>query len=60
MVTKRRDHVPLTTLGQLAAKDLERPCGFLEKLGRRLYSEPSGVRLPHLQDARVDFSGRCR
>ena len=33
MVAKRRDDVSLTALGQLTAKDLERPCGLVEKLG---------------------------
>jgi hypothetical protein len=32
MVEKRRDDVSLTALGQLTAKDLERPCGLVEKL----------------------------
>ena len=55
MVAKRRNDVPLTALGQLAAKDLERPCGLVEELGGRLDHEPSRVSFPGLHDARVDI-----
>ncbi|MNC89591.1 hypothetical protein D3C83_55530 [compost metagenome] len=59
MVAKRRDDVSSTALGQLAAKDLERPCDLVEELGGRRHDEPSRVSLPGLENARVDI-GRSR
>lgn len=59
-IAKRRDDVSLTALGQLTAKDLERSCRLVEEFGRGFDDEPSGVRLPRLQDARVDLPRCCR
>jgi hypothetical protein len=53
-IAKRGDDMSPTALGQLAAKDLERPCGLVEELGGRLDNEPSGVSIPGLDDSRVN------
>ena len=46
MVAKRRDDMSLTALGQLTAKDLERPCGLVEELGGRLDNESTRMSFP--------------
>jgi hypothetical protein len=54
MVANRGNDVPLTTLGQLAAKDVERPRGLVKELGGRLDNEPSGMSFPGPQDSGVN------
>ncbi|HLG58731.1 MAG TPA: hypothetical protein VI485_25525 [Vicinamibacterales bacterium] len=60
MIAKGRYDVLLTAFGHLGAQDLERASGLVEEFGRGFDDEPSGVRLPRLQDARVDLSRCCR
>jgi hypothetical protein len=52
---KRRDDMSLTTFWHLVAQNLNGATGLVEKLGRRLDDEPSGVRGPGHRDPRVDF-----
>ena len=46
MVAKRRNDMSLTALGQLTAKDLERPYGLVEELGGRLDNESPRMSFP--------------
>ena len=54
MVPKSRDNMSLTALGQLPAKDLERPSGLIEELGGRLDNESPRMSFPGPYNSRVN------